>query len=580
MSSRSSRRRELPIEDSWRMVEGDHDSFDTTLLPGVSDLDDDIIPSEQPSSSFPSQPSQPPSLSQGNTSLGSHSQDSIRDFSRHQDDDQVILREPFRPSLPDSARTPDTQFRMPLVEVDTAKSASAQSPKRNVRRRTQASSQSSPSKLRDMRSMSFQDDGSGYDDSRRRSTGPFANSLPDALFDVLRWALGVITLAFRYAQKPLALLLAVYLSFGALIIAQNMVTMSISTSLSPLCRIPGASFLNLPFCPQRPSPDIPFDSMQQPVEFDDLMAVQDKFEQVLEKSSEGVSLPLEMKRSETTIRDLRTLVRHSEIQAREELVLEFDGYIDLARQSSSDLQRFNTHCGSAVDAVVAINRWTSRFIDSLDPTKDSEPLLSQWAAWFFYPFQPSETGFSERMILDKYIEHTALVSDKISTLILEAQAVLRLLTKAEDHLSLIYDISSRSSANVASRRDQIFRDLWTYLGANNAKLHNLSQQLTLLRRVDAQRSVAVKQVSALILELETIQAGLSDLRDRVAAPELLVDSATKTKSLPLSVHIETIDRGVERLETARRRISAAENDRVREALAKGGLRDEPLIEGK
>jgi hypothetical protein len=320
--------------------------------------------------------------------------------------------------------------------------------------------------------------------------------------------------------------------------------------------------------------------MQQPVEFDDLMAVQDKFEQVLEKSSEGVSLPLEMKRSETTIRDLRTLVRHSEIQAREELVLEFDGYIDLARQSSSDLQRFNTHCGSAVDAVVAINRWTSRFIDSLDPTKDSEPLLSQWAAWFFYPFQPSETGFSERMILDKYIEHTALVSDKISTLILEAQAVLRLLTKAEDHLSLIYDISSRSSANVASRRDQVFRDLWTYLGANNAKLHNLSQQLTLLRRVDAQRSVAVKQVSALILELETIQAGLSDLRDRVAAPELLVDGATKTKSLPLSVHIETIDRGVERLETARRRISAAENDRVREALAKGGLRDEPLIEGK
>ena len=46
------------------------------------------------------------------------------------------------------------------------------------------------------------------------------------------------------------------------------------------------------------------------------------------------------------------------------------------------------------------------------------------------------------------------------------------------------------------------------------------------------------------------------------------------------MHIDTIDRGVERLEEARSRISAAENDRVKEALRRVGLKDEPLIEDR
>ena len=85
----------LPVDGSWRMVDGEHDSFDTSILPSVGpddDYDDVLMPlsSGQPSSGFPSQLS-----SQG----GAGSQDSIRDFAKHQDDEQVILREPFRPSM-------------------------------------------------------------------------------------------------------------------------------------------------------------------------------------------------------------------------------------------------------------------------------------------------------------------------------------------------------------------------------------------------------------------------------------------------------------------------------------------------
>ena len=129
----------------------------------------------------------------------------------------------------------------------------------------------------------------------------------------------------------------------------------------------------------------------------------------------------------------------------------------------------------------------------------------------------------------------------------------------------IYDFVTRTQKSVQSRKDEILWTIWTLVGANNRHLHNLNSQLSLLRRVDSQRTDAVKQVSELIVELEKIQAGLDDLRDRVAEPELARGKA----DMPLSVHIETIDRGVERLEEARSRIRAVENDRIRQVLSRG-----------
>ncbi|KAF4975864.1 hypothetical protein FZEAL_7405 [Fusarium zealandicum] len=598
----SSRRHELRPEDSWRFVEGENDSFDTSILPSLA--------GSSPPISTGGLPSQP--FSQGNISFGS--QDSIRDFGADPDDDQVILREPFRPSLSRASvsangdrvyRTPDPEFLMPRVDVASeAGSGRSERSERTIRglgigyagdegvRRRGNGLTGSPSKQRSGRRRYSDAQDEYYRHHRqyrpeppRTIRGQIAQNVPAALYNTLVWFIGVFTLALRYAQRPFAILLAIYLCFGGLIIAQNMATRSIAASLSPLCRLPGASLLNLPFCPSLDT-IVPPDT-SAPVEFDDLMSVQSQFEHVLEKSADGVSLPFQMKRSETAIRDLRSLVRHSDLQARDELLLEFDGYVDTARQTASDLQKFNTHVGSAVDAVISINRWTSRYIDTLAPDAQDDSSLSSsspvisWASWLFHPFQPTpENVFNERVLLDKYIEHTALVGDRISTLILEAQAVLRLLTKAEDHLALIYDISSRSSADAASRRENVLWNIWTIVGANSHQLSSLSRQLNLLRQVDAQRSSAVAQVSALILELESIQAGLGDLRDRVAEPELLRNGVGGVPSIPLSVHIETIDRGVERLEDARKRIRDAENDRVRDALAQAGVREERLIEGQ
>jgi hypothetical protein len=131
---------------------------------------------------------------------------------------------------------------------------------------------------------------------------------------MLSWMLEVLGGALKVLKTPLSYFLAIWLLFGLLVMVRNLVTTSIYASMSPICRIPGASLLNLPFCPVYNA-----DSRHGPppsVEFDQLMAVQSKFEEVLEESAGSVSLPLDMKRGEASIRDLRQLVRYSQLHAK------------------------------------------------------------------------------------------------------------------------------------------------------------------------------------------------------------------------------------------------------------------------
>ncbi|KAI0126371.1 hypothetical protein BJ170DRAFT_403595 [Xylariales sp. AK1849] len=569
----------LPVESSWRMVEGsENDSFDTSIV--QDPYEDDLIIS--------SGPSQISASSQG-LSIGS--QDSIRDFATNADEDQVILRAPFHPSLAstrhtsvDKERTPVPEFFMPTVPVESPRRSNRSSrtvrpsveEQVQVRRRgfRQESNDGSPQKQQHAARGRFRRYDSDSSPQRRPATSwdRFNAAVPDALFETAAWCLSVFGMALRYAKWPLALVLAVYMTIGAGMIAKNIITDSITTSMSPLCRIPGASLLDLPFCPALPP--VPGSNGTRPVEFDELMSVQSKFEQVLESSASGVSLPMEMKRSEAVVRDLRTLIKYAkDLPAREELVYEFDGYIDSMRDISNDLLSFNTHVGSAVDSVISINRWTSRYIDSISMAREANNnLLSRWGNWVFSPFQPAI--FDERMLLDKYVEHTALVSDKIANLIVEAQGVLRVLNQAENHLQLINEHVVRSNNDVKEKQSEVFWTLWTLVGANTRRLHNLKAQLGLLRLVEAQRTSAVDQLVGLVHDLGDIQTKLSDLRDRVAAPELVADQS----SIPLSVHIETINAGVERLESARSRIRAEENDRIHQALNRA-KDEERLIDG-
>ena len=221
---------------------------------------------------------------------------------------------------------------------------------------------------------------------------------------IAKWTYDVIGRAFNTLKTPFALFIAVYIVIGMSIFLRNLLTSSVYSALSPVCRIPGSSLFNLPMCKVALPAD--YKANEAPaVQFDELMMVQDKFDAVLEASAGGVSLPLDMKRGETSIRDLRTVVRHSGLRSKNELVLEFDGFIETARIASWDLQKFNSHVGHSVDKVLATARWTRRVLEDISVRDASQGAISSFVnGKILAPFQPVK--FTESALVDQYVQHS------------------------------------------------------------------------------------------------------------------------------------------------------------------------------
>ncbi|TAQ83443.1 hypothetical protein B7494_g8234 [Chlorociboria aeruginascens] len=474
----------------------------------------------------------------------------ISEYSPEEETAVEIPTKKSRRQLRANNKSPEPELVMPSLDSDTLEGSwMAESTSRSPRQR-----RSADKRQERKRNTEFVSNGSPKKQSKPKPKSPLAQPIEEtsAVEDLIQislehtkvmlsWMVDVLGNTFKVLKTPISYFLAIWLCCGFMIIAKNFITNSVYASLSPICRIPGASLLPLPFCPihnvdtsNGPPP---------PVEFDQLMAVQSKFEEVLEESADSISLPLDMKRGEASIRDLRQLVRYSSLSSKNELVHEFDGFIDTARIASYDLQKFNSHVGRAVDSVISTTRWTSRVLDGIQERDAGRGMINAFInEKVLAPFQPIK--FTESILLDQYIQHTRIVEEEISRLIGEAQVLLMVLNNLDDRLEVIHGIATRDGMRAEAEKAEILTDLWTWLGGNKGQLQMTKTQIALLRQVVTYRQTAYAHVSATILRLQAIGAGLEDLRERVATPEMLRDRL----DIPLSVHIENIQRGVERHE--------------------------------
>jgi hypothetical protein len=384
---------------------------------------------------------------------------------------------------------------------------------------------------------------------------------------LLQWIYEVLIASLNHLKFPISIFVAGYIFFGLAIFVTNFFTSSIYTALSPICRVPGVSLLNLPICvhhsPDPSQPSLPYTANSHPPapEFSSLMSTQSQFSDILDSSTSSLDLPMDMKRSETSIRDLRQIVHYSSLPSRHELTLEFDGFIETARSASYDLQRFNSHVGRAVDVVLSTARWTERVLDDLSHKSSSKGLFPSIISNLFLPFQP--VPFTPSLLLDQYITHTRIISDEIANLISEAQALLLILQSLEDRLDVIHAISltTRQSAQVS--KDEVLSHIWTMVGGNRQQLAKYNKQLNLLRHVGEYRKIAFAHVSATVLKLQAMGAELEELRTRVGAAEFQKDVG---REVPLEVHIESIRMGVARLEEGREKAREVERGHVRKVL--------------
>lgn len=343
--------------------------------------------------------------------------------------------------------------------------------------------------------------------------------------------------------------------------ARNLATTSFLKALSPICRLPGSSLLNLPFCETAK-----YTGAVAPVEFDKLVSAQAAFEDVLTTSAGGASLPLDMKRSEASIRDLKHVVQYSTLPSRNELVFEFSGFIDTARQAANDLTKYNSRIGRAVDRILTTNRWTLQVLDGIASTEASQGSITRFATKHLNIFSPfsATPHMTQDVLFDQYVRHTSAIEEQIQTLILEAQALLQILNNLDDRLDLIAGIAMRDGIRAKDTSDELFSLLWTKLGGNKATVQKYERQMAVLRDVGQYRKLAWAHVSGTIIKLQAIAANLEDLRERVARPETVGVRA----DLPLEMHVQEIVMGVERLEAVREEGRRIEGLRLRNVLDK------------
>ncbi|CAL3973651.1 hypothetical protein PZA11_005822 [Diplocarpon coronariae] len=512
------------------------------------------------------------------------------DYSPHDDEYKPPLRR-FTPPRKSTKRatSPEPELVMPSLDnsldgswADTTSRSTRlrvnQSAQRvlETRRRSDRTTHGSPVKSSTTRSISSPSHRRQPTKSPGNNNSVIQNTVDvgvEHVAAIMSWLLDVFAGALKVLKKPLSYFLAVWLLFGILVLVRNLVTTSIYASMSPICRLPGSSFLNLPFCSAYRA-DNGRHGPPPLVEFDEVMAVQAKFEEVLQESAGGVSLPLDMKRGEASIRDLRQLVRYSQLQSKNELVLEFDGFIETARIASYDLQKFNSHVGRAVDSVIATTRWTTRVLDGIQVRDVSRGSVNAFInEKLLALFQPVK--FTETILLDQYIQHTRLVEEEINKLIVEAQAILLVLNNLEDRLDVIHGIATRDDMHTKALKEEILSELWTMVGGNKGKLNKMDRKLNLLQQVGVYRKTAYAHVSGTIIRLQAMGAGLEDLRERVGSPELLRDS----HDIPLSVHIENISKGVERLEECRQSARKLEDEYIRRTLERGRV-EGTMIDGR
>ncbi|MCJ1296118.1 hypothetical protein MMC34_007683 [Xylographa carneopallida] len=358
-----------------------------------------------------------------------------------------------------------------------------------------------------------------------------------------RWAFDIIGGALGYAKTPLSYALAIYLLVGLMVITRNMLTSSIYSALSPICRIPGASLLHLGIC-QSPVPVNNKGNTVPVVEFDQLMETQSKFEEILEETAAGVTLPMDMKRSEASIRDLRQLVTYSNLRSKDELLYEFGTFITTSGTAANDLMNFGARVGSSVDKMLSMNKHTKRVLEGMAERDATQGAISLFFSNnFLAPFMPIK--FTEDLLLDQFSKHSQGIQKEIDRLIDDGMALQLTLKYLEDQLENIYGISVRDNNEAQFSKDQVLSQLWTILGGNRTKLSKFESELKLLQKVNTYRMNAAGYVGGTLLKLQAIRSELEVMRETVSSGEL--------ETVPLSVHIDTIQQGMDRLQMGRDR---------------------------
>jgi hypothetical protein len=375
-----------------------------------------------------------------------------------------------------------------------------------------------------------------------------------------KYVLEVIWYAMNNHLKPLlGAALSVFLLVSAVQYSSGVLQNYIHTALAPVCFIPGSSYI-LPFCSTAST--TPSYDGQYP-DFEELTKVQSTFEEVLEANKDSYALPATLKKGEMALRDLRSTVKYSRLPSRSELEVELSSFIETASEASDHLAKYNAKIGYTMDQVISTNRWTLNTLEGIAAREVGTGSISR-ALSYINPFSALQIapGSLDELIFDQYVLHVGKMKEDIERLIQRSIALLHLLNNLENRLDVIAEIAVRDDLIVNRDRDELLSLLWTKLGGNRSSKKAYAESLGLLRQVQDYRKSAMQHVSATLLKLQAIAAELENLREGVAAPEVVGYG-----NVPLQYHIEIVEKSIDRLKNSRGEALAIEMDTMKKGLS-------------
>ncbi|PVG01093.1 hypothetical protein CPB86DRAFT_781993 [Serendipita vermifera] len=390
------------------------------------------------------------------------------------------------------------------------------------------------------------------------------DSVEDTFAFMIFLILDITKMALQLLKQPIAFVLVGYLLIVMISYTAHYVASLVLQGLMPLCSLPLISMV--PICSRIPSTRNSSGGraggtyVQEP-RYMDLVELQTRFEAIMESTGMDTNLAMDLKNSEMAVRDLNTLVKLSDIVSKDLLASSLDEFVSSAKEASRHLSKLDAGVGGAVDSILAMDDYAIKTLESLDRQEKEKTALSS----ILFPF--SSSASTRKQLIQTFNQAAGILESNLRRLIETSVATTTILNQLESQLLVIHEIVSREEGKVKAGRDEVLGDLWTYVGANRAKLSNFASHKSLLSQVGHYRSSAAVQVGGTLVQLERLSSDLDELRERVATPVLL-DSQDGIPSIPIEVHVMTLQKGVQRLAESRGR-SKNRADQVLKRILEG-----------
>ncbi|EPT04887.1 hypothetical protein FOMPIDRAFT_1045561 [Fomitopsis schrenkii] len=245
------------------------------------------------------------------------------------------------------------------------------------------------------------------------------------------------------------------------------------------------------------------------------------FEMLLESSDASVALVAQLTATWMAVGDLVPLVKHSHLQHRAELHALLEALADDAKDAARYLQQLSARISSGTDRITAVLGHTSRVLLGAPP-----PSMTSLQCTIFDIVIPIRSNtcvarpLDPQIVLGVYQLALSTTEDVLWGLMMAAQATLSKLDSLDSRLQSIADIAFWETAIIEQDKEQVLRELWTFLGGNQQRLHQFQRDGDILRDVEAYRKAAAAYVGMVLNTVETMQTTAKETR-RMASGVLL-----------------------------------------------------------